>query len=143
MAYLLHHFWTGGTEDQYRAMLKSVHPSTGLPEGETQHVAGPTDGGFLITAVWDSRGTTRCWCRGAGSGRSPGRSWPNWCRTPGSPRPPPAGEPPGWRPTTPRRTPARTRPTATCGPSPDRAPTGVALVGTGPTVAASSGSWPF
>jgi hypothetical protein len=55
MAYLLHHFWTGGTEDQYRAMLKAVHPSTGLPEGQTHHVAGPTDGGFLITAVWDSR----------------------------------------------------------------------------------------
>src|ERR1700716_3101621 len=55
MAYLLHHFWTGGTEDQYRAMLKAVPPSTGLPEGQTHHVAGPTDGGFLITAVWDSR----------------------------------------------------------------------------------------
>ncbi len=55
MAYLLHHFWTGGTEDQYRAMLKTVHPSTGLPEGQTYHVAGATDGGFLITAVWDSR----------------------------------------------------------------------------------------
>src|ERR671917_1351114 len=90
-----------------------------------------------------STDTTRCWCRPAGSGRSPGRSWPNWCRTPGSPRPPPAGEPPGWRHTAPRRTPTRTRPTATCGPSPDRAPTGVALVGTGPKVAASSGSWLF
>jgi hypothetical protein len=55
MAYLLHHFWPGGTEDQYQAMIKVVHPSGGLPPGQTIHVAGPTDGGFLITAVWDSR----------------------------------------------------------------------------------------
>jgi hypothetical protein len=75
-------------------------------------------------------------------GRSPGRSWPNWCRTPGSPRPPLAGEPPGWRRTAPRRSRTQTPPTANCGPSPDRAPNRVALVGTGPTVAASSGSWP-
>jgi hypothetical protein len=55
MAYLLHHFWPGGTEDQYRAMVKVVHPPGGLPPGQTAHIAGPTDGGFLITAVWDSR----------------------------------------------------------------------------------------
>ena len=30
-------------------------PPRGLPEGQTYHVAGPTDGGILITAVWDSR----------------------------------------------------------------------------------------
>ena len=55
MSYLLHHFWPGGTEAQYRAMLAAVHPPNGLPEGQTYHAAGPTDGGFLITAVWDSR----------------------------------------------------------------------------------------
>jgi hypothetical protein len=55
MAYLLHHFWPAGTEDQYRAMVEVVHPSNGLPEGQIYHAAGPTDGGFLITAVWDSR----------------------------------------------------------------------------------------
>jgi hypothetical protein len=51
MAYLLHHFWPGGTEEQYWAMLAVVHPPNGLPEGQTYHVAGPTEGGFLITAV--------------------------------------------------------------------------------------------
>jgi len=55
MAYLLQHFWPGGTEDQYRASIAAVHPPTGLPEGQTYHVAGPADGGFLITAVWDSK----------------------------------------------------------------------------------------
>jgi hypothetical protein len=55
VAYLLNHFWPGGTEDQYQAMIKEVHPPNGLPEGQTYHAAGPTDGGFLIIAVWDSR----------------------------------------------------------------------------------------
>ena len=55
MAYLLHHFWPGGTEDQYQATVQAVHPSDGLPPGQTFHAAGPTDGGFLITAVWDSQ----------------------------------------------------------------------------------------
>jgi hypothetical protein len=43
------------TEEQYRAMLAAVHPPNGLPEGQIYHVAGSTEGGFLITAVWDSR----------------------------------------------------------------------------------------
>ena len=30
-------------------------PPGGLPEGQIYHVAGPTDGGILITAVWDSK----------------------------------------------------------------------------------------
>ena len=55
MAFLLHHFWPGGTEDQYQAMVAVVHPAGGLPKGQTHHVAGPTDGGYLITAVWDSK----------------------------------------------------------------------------------------
>jgi len=55
MTYLLQHFWPGGTEDQYRASIAAVHPPTGLPEGQIYHVAGATDGGFIITAVWDSK----------------------------------------------------------------------------------------
>lgn len=55
MTYLLTHFWPGGTEEQYRASVAAVHPPTGLPEGQTYHVAGPTEGGFLIVAVWDSK----------------------------------------------------------------------------------------
>ena len=32
MAYLLTHFWPGGTEDQYNATIAVVHPPGGLPE---------------------------------------------------------------------------------------------------------------
>lgn len=55
MAYLITHFWPGATEDQYNATVAVVHPPGGLPEGQTYHAAGPTDGGFLIAAVWDSK----------------------------------------------------------------------------------------
>ena len=55
MAYMTTHFWPGGTEAQYEATVAAVHPASGLPDGQTFHVAGPTDGGMLITAVWDSQ----------------------------------------------------------------------------------------
>lgn len=55
MAYLLTHFWPDGSEDQYRTMQAHVHPEGGLPDGQTHHVAGPTDGGYLIAAVWESK----------------------------------------------------------------------------------------
>lgn len=55
MPYLLTHFWPGGTEEQYRATLAVVHPAGGLPAGQRYHAAGPTEGGLLIAAVWDSK----------------------------------------------------------------------------------------
>jgi hypothetical protein len=55
VAYLLMHFWPGGTVEQYRATLAAVHPADGLPDGQLHHAAGPTDGGFLISSVWDSK----------------------------------------------------------------------------------------
>ena len=55
MAYLMTHFWPGGTEEQYRATIATVHPPNGLPEGQIHHAAGPTEGGFLIAVVWDSK----------------------------------------------------------------------------------------
>ena len=56
MAYLITHFWPGATDEQYRATVAVVHPPGGLPEGQLYHAAGPTDGGFLIAAVWESKG---------------------------------------------------------------------------------------
>ncbi len=55
MAYLLTHFWPGGTAEQYRATAAAVHPPGGLPEGQLHHAAGPTEGGFLVAVVWDSK----------------------------------------------------------------------------------------
>ena len=55
MTYLMTHFWPGATEEQYRATVAAVHPQGGLPDGQVYHAAGPTEGGILITAVWDSK----------------------------------------------------------------------------------------
>ncbi|AKL72346.1 hypothetical protein IMCC26256_1136 [Actinobacteria bacterium IMCC26256] len=55
MAYLLVHFWPEATEENYRAEIAAVHPKEGLPIGQQYHVAGPSEGGFLIAAVWDSK----------------------------------------------------------------------------------------
>ena len=56
MAYLMTHFWSGGTEEQYRASIAAVHPEGGgLPAGQIYHAAGPTEGGVLISVVWDSK----------------------------------------------------------------------------------------
>ena len=55
MTYLMSHFWPGATEDQYNAEVAVVHPPEGLPEGQTYHAAGPTEGGILIAAVWESK----------------------------------------------------------------------------------------
>ncbi|MGA2320561.1 MAG: hypothetical protein ABSG95_07435 [Solirubrobacteraceae bacterium] len=55
IAYLMTHFWPGGTEEQYHTSLEVLHPPGGLPEWQRYHAAGPTEGGFLVAAVWDSK----------------------------------------------------------------------------------------
>ncbi len=55
MAYMITHFFEGGTESQYRAALAAAHPADGLPPGQTFHAGGPTDGGWLVVALWDSK----------------------------------------------------------------------------------------
>lgn len=65
MAYLQTHFWKDGTEEQYAAMLRAVHPADGLPVGQTYHVAGPTEGGYLIAVVWDSKEHSEQFMKGA------------------------------------------------------------------------------
>ena len=58
MAYGVIHRVAGGTEDQYRAALAAVHPSDGsLPEGQVFHVAGPSDDGWVIVAIHESKGS--------------------------------------------------------------------------------------
>jgi hypothetical protein len=56
MAYGVVHFFPGGTKEQYEASIAAVHPSDGsLPEGQTFHAAGPSEGGWTIMAVHDSK----------------------------------------------------------------------------------------
>lgn len=55
MSFLISHFWPGGTEEQYKATLAAAHPADGLPDGQVYHAAGPTDGGWLVVATWDSK----------------------------------------------------------------------------------------
>ncbi len=50
------HQFAGGTEGQYKASLAAVHPSDGsLPEGQVFHIAGPSDDGWVIVAIHDSK----------------------------------------------------------------------------------------
>src|SRR6476659_4259709 len=52
---IVHHF-PGGTEEQYRASIAAVHPSEhALPEGQIFHAAGPSEGGWTIMAVHDTK----------------------------------------------------------------------------------------
>lgn len=53
--FLITHFYPGGTAEQYAAVLEAAHPGGALPPGQVYHAAGPTAGGWLITAVWDSQ----------------------------------------------------------------------------------------
>lgn len=56
MAYGIVHHFPGGTNEQYEASIAAVHPSRdSLPEGQIYHAAGPSDGGWTIIAVHDSR----------------------------------------------------------------------------------------
>lgn len=55
MGYLITHFFEGGTQEQYEAMLAEVHPPDGMPKGQTFHAAGPTEGGWLVVAAWESK----------------------------------------------------------------------------------------
>ena len=56
MAYGIVHHFPGGTKAQYEASVAAVHPADGsLPDGQIFHAAGPSEGGWTIIAVHDSR----------------------------------------------------------------------------------------
>ena len=54
MAYAILNRFKGGTKEQYEAAIARIHPPGGLPAGQTYHVAGETDDGWVVVAVWDS-----------------------------------------------------------------------------------------
>ena len=46
----------GGTKDQYEAARAQIWPPGGrMPEGMAHHIAGATDDGWVVVALWDSR----------------------------------------------------------------------------------------
>lgn len=55
MAYGIVHHFPGGTKEQYEASVGAVHPSGGLPEGQIFHAAGPSEGGWTIVAIHESK----------------------------------------------------------------------------------------
>jgi hypothetical protein len=56
MPYGVVHFFPGGTQDQYESSIAAVHPSADqLPDGQVFHAAGPSEGGWTIMAVHDSK----------------------------------------------------------------------------------------
>jgi hypothetical protein len=55
MAYLLTHFWPGGTEEQYQATVAAVQEAAGGELPEKIHAGGATDDGVVIIAVHDSK----------------------------------------------------------------------------------------
>ena len=55
MAYAIVHRFAGGTKEQYEASLAAVHPAGGLPEGQVFHAAGPSEDGWTIVAIHDSK----------------------------------------------------------------------------------------
>jgi len=56
MAYGIVHFFAGGTKEQYEASIAAVHPSRdSLPKGQIYHAAGPSEGGWTVVAIHDSK----------------------------------------------------------------------------------------
>ncbi len=56
MAFGIVHTFAGGTQEQYEASIAAVHPADGsLPAGQVFHAAGPSEGGWTIIAVHDSK----------------------------------------------------------------------------------------
>ena len=56
MAYGIIHHFPGGTKEQYEASIAEVHPSRDkLRDGQIFHAAGPSDRGWTILAVHESR----------------------------------------------------------------------------------------
>ena len=51
---VVHHF-PGGTKEQYEAIVAKIAPDDKLPPGELHHVAGPTEQGWLVSVVFESK----------------------------------------------------------------------------------------
>jgi hypothetical protein len=58
MAYVISHFFPGGTREQYEAAMIALNGKLGvIPNGQILHVAGPAPGGWQVIAVQESQGS--------------------------------------------------------------------------------------
>lgn len=55
MAVMLVITFTGGTEEQYRAVHSHMRIDENAPPGLIFHSAGPIDGGWRVVDFWESR----------------------------------------------------------------------------------------
>lgn len=56
MAYVISHFFPGGTAEQYETAMIVLNGKLGtIPKGQLLHVAGPVPGGFQVIAVQESK----------------------------------------------------------------------------------------
>ena len=56
MAYGITHYFPGGTKEQYESSIAAVHPSGDrLPDRQIFHAAGPSEGGWTIVAIQESK----------------------------------------------------------------------------------------
>jgi hypothetical protein len=56
MEYAIVHQFPGGTRAQYEASIAAVHPAPDvLPKGQIFHAAGPSEGGWTVMVVHDSK----------------------------------------------------------------------------------------
>jgi hypothetical protein len=56
MAFGIVHQFPGGTQEQYEASIAAVHPGPDeFPDGQIFHAAGPSDGGWTVVAIHESR----------------------------------------------------------------------------------------
>ncbi len=54
--YLITHHFDNASQEQYDAIISKAHnPDGSLPAGQLYHFAGPTEDGFLVVAVWESK----------------------------------------------------------------------------------------
>lgn len=45
----------GGTKEQYEKVRKELGIGSQLPPGQLVHIAGASDGGWVVVNVWESR----------------------------------------------------------------------------------------
>jgi hypothetical protein len=56
MPYGIVHFFPGGTQEQYDAVMTALHPSAvQLPKGQIFHTSGASEGGWTVVAVHDNK----------------------------------------------------------------------------------------